>query len=429
MRIVYVTPGVGTSGGMAVICQHTNRLQQRGHEVYIAMEEKGVIDWFPNQRTPVISFQEYPADVDILVATGWQTTHIVTELPARKKFYFVQSDETRFFPEGSPWTKISALTYRLNFNYFTEAHWIQKWLKDNFGHDSELIPNGLDFELFHQTEPLEPKGEKPRVLLEGAIGLPFKGMADAFAAVADLDAEVWCVSSYGEPQPGWKCDRFFQRIPMTEMKDVYSSCDILLKLSRVEGFFGPPMEMMACGGASVVGKVTGYDEYIVDGYNALAVELGDVAAARAAVQMLISDSGLREKIIKNGFETAKEWPWEPSIDRLEKHFQDMLAGNRPSKHETSVNIEADKAIALAFTMRKEYELDLLDKILHLKGLLAEKDSRLAEKDNQLAEKDRHLSAIYDSFAWRLIQPLRRMLERSRGTWLERFWLFMKSRLR
>ena len=35
MKIVYFIPGVGVSGGIAVVCQHANRLLQRGHQVYL----------------------------------------------------------------------------------------------------------------------------------------------------------------------------------------------------------------------------------------------------------------------------------------------------------------------------------------------------------------------------------------------------------
>ena len=47
------------------------------------------------------------------------------------------------------------------------------------------------------------------------------------------------------------------------MYEIYNQCDVLLKMSKVEGVFGPPLEMMACGGTCVVGNVSGYDEYCV----------------------------------------------------------------------------------------------------------------------------------------------------------------------
>lgn len=329
MKIAYLIPGCGVSGGIAVVCQHVNRLKNRGHNVLLISENgERVIDWFPNQCVNIVGLDDVPDDLDVLVATAWSTAFRVAVLPAKHKFYFVQSDETRFHPKNSAWEHITRLTYSIAFNYITEARWIKKWLFEGFGHDAALVPNGLDDKLFFPVEPLVPKGNKPRVLLEGAIGLPYKGMAEAFEAIQDLDVEVWCVSSYGKPDKSWKCDRFFERVPMTEMKHVYASCDILLKLSRVEGFFGPPMEMMACGGVAVVGKVTGYDEYIEDGVNALVVDANKPSEARQAVKKLLDDSELRNRLIENGKITAGNWQWESSIDILERRFVDVVEGNR-----------------------------------------------------------------------------------------------------
>ena len=325
MKICYLIPGCGVSGGIAVICQHANRLKSRGHEVYLVVDGAAEeMSWFPGQSVPVVSMAEYPSDVDILIATAWSTAFRVPLLPARRHFYFVQSDETRFHPENSGWQHITRLSYTLGFQYLTEARWIKNWLHQSFGYEATLVPNGLDDAIFYPCEPLEPKKGRPRILLEGAIGLPYKGMREAFLAVQDLDAEIWCVSSYGKPEPGWRCDRFFESVPMSEMCRIYSSCDILLKLSRVEGFFGPPMEMMACGGAVVVGRVTGYDEYIVENENALVVDALDINEAREAVQKLISDTGLRDRLIANGKSTAKKWAWEPFIDKLEKSLEASL---------------------------------------------------------------------------------------------------------
>ena len=77
------------------------------------------------------------------------------------------------------------------------------------------------------------------------------------------------------------------------------------------------MEMMACKGACVVGEVTGYDEYIVDGYNALVVKQGDVEGARNAVKTLLENEDLRKTLVANGYKTAMEWDWDKSIDLLE----------------------------------------------------------------------------------------------------------------
>jgi glycosyltransferase involved in cell wall biosynthesis len=320
-KIGYIIPGTGISGGIAVICEHTNRLLKRGYDVTMISEDnKTDINWFPNQMVEIIPLSEIPDNYDILVATGWTTAFFLKQIYAKRKIYFVQSDESRFFDKNDPNVEKVLQTYQMDYEFMTEAKWIKRWLKEKFDKEAIYVPNGLNQDFFFQTDPLEPKNRKLRVLLEGPISIPFKGMADAFEVVNSLDCEVWCVSSSGEPKPEWKCDRFFNKLPIDYMKNVYSSCDVLLKMSKVEGFFGPPLEMMACGGTAVVGKVTGYDEFIVDGYNGLVVEEGDILGAQCAIKRLEEDRELLSKLVINGKKTALEWDWERTVDIIEKFF-------------------------------------------------------------------------------------------------------------
>jgi len=205
MKIVYLIPGCAVSGGITVICQHVNRLKNRGHDVYLVTETlESSIDWFPNQQVPVLKLDAYPDSVDILVATAWLTSFRIAKLPARRKFYFVQSDETRFHADDSVWQHLTTISYSFHYRYITEARWIQRWLAENFNQVASLVPNGLDADIFHECPPLAPRNGRPRILLEGAIALPYKGMKEAFEAVASLDAEIWCVSSLGRPEPSWR---------------------------------------------------------------------------------------------------------------------------------------------------------------------------------------------------------------------------------
>lgn len=325
MKIAYLIPSCAISGGIAVVCQHANRLLLRGHDiVLLSIGYVEPMSWFPNQKVPIRNVNECIDNYDVLVATAWDTAFYLPLIKSKVKCYFVQSDETRFYEKDNLKKHLASLSYQLNVNFITEAKWIQDWLKINFRHDSILVPNGLDNQLYHLTDPLIPKTDRPRILLEGAISVPYKGMKEAFAAVRGLDAEIWCVSSHGVPDKSWRCDKFFEHVPMNKMKYIYSSCDILLKLSRIEGFFGPPMEMMACGGAVVVGRVTGYDEYIENGVNALVVDPLAIDEATEAILRLIKDKNLRKSLIVSGLQTAEKWNWDGSIDILENNYLRLL---------------------------------------------------------------------------------------------------------
>ncbi|MEI6634043.1 MAG: glycosyltransferase family 4 protein [Chlamydiota bacterium] len=320
-KIGYFIAEAGICGGVAVVCQHANRLARRGFDVCIVSTAGAErIVWFPGLGVPVYPLSRVPRGLDIGVATWWETAHDLHRLDIPRKCYFVQSDETRFYAEGRCERIFARDTYRLGYEFFTEARWIREWLKAEFGQEARYVPNGIDLDLFHEDVPLSPRGERPRVLIEGPADMPTKGIPEAFAAARGLGAEVWYVNYRGEPDPAWRPDRYFHCVPMEKMRGIYSSCDILLKMSSVEGASGPPLEMMACGGTCVVTRVTGMDEAIVDGENALVVAPGDTAGAARAVKRLIDDPALRAKLSAAGRETARGMDWERSIDLLDELF-------------------------------------------------------------------------------------------------------------
>lgn len=321
-KIAYIVPDVGISGGVGVVLQHANRLQNKGFDVLL-INQNGYsenIQWFEN-KVPIISYptakKYHLKNIDILISTGWQTVGLMKKLQSKRKIYFVQSDERRFY-QDEEMIKLIEETYRTNCEYMTEAIWIQKWLNTEFGHNAYYVPNGLDSKIFHKTEPLKKRGSKVRILIEGPIDIWFKGVKEAYEAIKDLDAEIWIVSSLGKPPKDWEYDYFFYRVPMYLMRYIYSSCDIFIKLSKVEGFFGPPLESMICGCSVIVGEVTGHDEYIKNEKNALVVDPYDIESTKKAAQRLIQDTKMRERLITNGYKTAKEWTWERSISYLKR---------------------------------------------------------------------------------------------------------------
>ena len=317
-KICWLVSGLGISGGLAVILKHANYLFSLGHDVsLITSNEISEITWTTN-HVPIYSLNDSFAlnNIDILIATAWDTEPYLSKLDSDRYLYFVQSDERRFVDQVEIKRLISS-GYSKNYEYFTEAYWIQNMFHTEFRRSAFYVPNGLDKGMFSPVDPLVEKGKRKRVLIEGPIDIPFKAVEDCYNAIKDLDCDIWIVSSAGSPKPNWRYDRFFEKVPQTMMASIYSSCDIFIKMSRIEGFFGPPLEAMACGCVPVVGKVTGWDEYIIDGYNALAVELRDIDSAHECVNKLINDQDLYMRLLTNGQKTVAEWPWEYSFTRLD----------------------------------------------------------------------------------------------------------------
>jgi glycosyltransferase involved in cell wall biosynthesis len=374
MRICYVLPTAGIAGGVNIIIEHATRLIQRGHEVFfLQCDSHQNLSWYPGNIVSSYSIHQEDSirfycsqPVDLLVATGWQTVYEILrrKLPARSYVYFFQADEKNFYPQDSTEHDLAAFTPTLPFHYYTEANWICNLLQTHYGHSVFYARHGINREIFYSAEPLMPKPDhKLRVLLEGPLSQPRKRMDDAFLAVEGLDVEVWLVTSDGELQPWQKPDQIFRKVPITMMKQIYSACDVLIKLPTVEGVFGPPLEMMACGGTCITSNVLGHEEYVVDGHNALVVPMGDFRAARSALQTLMQEPQLLQTLKLNGLKTAEAFPWKPTIDQLEQHFQNLITAdrNRTTALDTCTvdqyfRLEPASQIALRLCLRRYFEI-------------------------------------------------------------------------
>jgi glycosyltransferase involved in cell wall biosynthesis len=323
--VCYIIPTTNITGGVAVVCEHLNRLKKLGFKTLIASYDNKIdLSWFPNQQVKIIPLknnQKIIEQYQTVVATGWITAYELLLLNVKQKIYLVQSDETLFYPKCSYLKNRVKRTYTFPFKFITVAKWLQSFLKENFNKNSIYVPNGIDTNIFHSVTPLvsKPKNKK-RILLEGAINLPFKGMTEAFKVVQDMDCEVWCVSYDGKPQSKWHCDLFFEKVPMQDMPKIYSSCDILLKLSQVESFGYPPLEMMACGGVSVVSDIKGHHEYGIDQYNLLFTDPKNISKTKKIVESLIKNKKLYQKIQTNSQNTVKQFNWPKTIKTLERIF-------------------------------------------------------------------------------------------------------------
>lgn len=323
MKIAFILPADILGGGPIVVYEHAQRLQNRGYEVVVIfLKPPCESDRSPsaNYSLRKISWEEaFKEEFDCVIATWWETAFSLFKLKARHLAYFVQSDERRFYGSREiPIKYLVEATYQMPVNFVTEARWIKAMLSEEFGKEAHLVPNAVSHELFFPVEPIQSKKPgKLRLLIEGPGAVEYKRVGFCFEVCSNMpDIELWYVSTDGFIHPSWKADRVFSRQPQGKMREIYSSCDVLLKLSTVEGFFGPPLEMMACGGTAIVSDVSGHDEYVVDGHNALVVAADDKEQARAAINRLKESPSLLAELKSNGLKTANRYSWDRSNDQL-----------------------------------------------------------------------------------------------------------------
>jgi glycosyltransferase involved in cell wall biosynthesis len=263
---------------------------------------------------------------DVAIATLWKTAFELPTVEATHYVYFVQSIESRFFRESrrADRQRVDS-TYTLPVHYVTEASWIQEHLKEHYGHRAGLVRNGIRKDIFY-TQHLRTLSEdtQPRILVEGPFRIWFKNTAMAIEIARQAGAKEMTVltSTPIHWLPG--VQRLHSSVPFEEVGEIYRSCDILLKLSTVEGMFGPPLEMFHCGGTAIVFDVSGHEEYIRDGENALVVESGRYDKAFEALQELLHDRDKLAFLRKNALKTAEEWPsWSESSEEFRQWIEGL----------------------------------------------------------------------------------------------------------
>lgn len=319
MKVAFVVNDLQLSGGVGVVVEHAHQLTRRhGFEVVLVLaREQDVPDWRHRGLTDV-AVMGLPAArgerFDVAVATWWETTYALFELEAARYAFFVQSLEDRFYRPEEPERLAAALTHDLPVALLTEARWIADTLEELRPEARvHYVRNGIAKDLFAGPDEPAPavSGAPLRILVEGNRGVWFKGVDEALAACAAMcePRHVTLVAPDGVGPPD--VDRVVGPVSHEEMAGLYAESHVVLKLSRVEGMYGPPLEGFHMGATTVTTPVTGHEEYVRHGWNGLVVEWDDERGTARALDLLARDRVLLHFLRHNALRTARGWPsWE-----------------------------------------------------------------------------------------------------------------------
>ncbi|MFL5844075.1 MAG: glycosyltransferase [Solirubrobacteraceae bacterium] len=330
LRIVYVTEDTGVGGGHRDVFEHLNRLQERGHEVALYTLEPAP-DWFPLEA-PVHSFEDYDAlaaalaPVDaIKIATWWHTAESVFRASMARgvPVYFVQDIETSYYPDDRRARDTVLDSYRAEFRYMTISGWNRERLGE-LGRDAELIPPGIDLDTFR---PLEDAQRADDVVLAVGRTNPLKNLPLTVKAFGRLRKPAPRLKLFGvEPELGPRHGAEYVVRPSDEgVNALFNEATVFVQTSRHEGFALPPLEAMATGGAVVCTDAHGNRDFCVDGGNCLMPE-ANPRAVGDAIQQLLDDPALRERLGEEGRRTAQGYAWTVRIDALEAFLDGVADG-------------------------------------------------------------------------------------------------------
>lgn len=341
-KIIFLLGSAQMSGGTYVILQHATYLASLGYDITLAlvfmpMQEFKELQasqtcWHPAIKTlkfiPIDECKE--EHYHMAIFTWWATIYSYDKIHADTYTYFVQSIESRFYQDNFTFMKdIVNRTYQLGLPIITEATWIQSYLTHHYKAQVNLVRNGVLKSVYTEEGAVIAKKSphQLRVLVEGSLTLNFKNVPRTIAVCREANVgEVWLLTStvIDACPPG--VDRVFSNVPLTDVPAIYRSCDVLVKLSYVEGMFGPPLEMFHCGGTAIVYDVTGFDEYIQHEVNALVAKTDDEQAVVRYLKALHADRNLLARLIAGAKETAANWMnWEVSSAQFTQALESIAA--------------------------------------------------------------------------------------------------------
>lgn len=391
LKIAFLLNDIGLSGGVGVVIKHAAALHRtHGHDVTIAItgsRHKNTWDYKELEGLEIAPLEELgEREFDVAIATWWETARSLGALAANHRAYFVQSIEDRFYPPDAVERIMAAQTYNLPVTYITEAGWIRDVLTaQNPGNPCYYVRNGIDKQVFAPAAAVERHDEKPlRILVEGHPDVPIKGIGEACAALERVTTShemTFIVPGNNIVSKLPHKARVVGPLDADEMAREYRGHDLLLKLSRVEGMFGPPLEAFHCGGTCVVTPVTGHDEYVRHGHNGVVVDWDDPAGTARWLDLLGANRDLLHELRSNALATAREWPgWDESTRVFEIALNQIVESPEPVALSAIRSNTRDAYPALEM-MRHRHEFNVAEARFGRRLAIARQHARNKLRDN------------------------------------------------
>jgi glycosyltransferase involved in cell wall biosynthesis/tetratricopeptide (TPR) repeat protein len=354
LRITYLISSIlGVTGGNQTLLRQAEEMRRRGHDVTI-VTGSAKPDWFQFQTRVV----QVPAGKpmascvppsDVVVATYFINATELVSVNAPVKVYYAQGDQYVFGDATMADTELNRRLRELSkasylmpgIRFVPNSRNLANAVEKLCGRKADgILPVCTDQTIFRPLQRSVP-GSKFRLLVVGpdsrgteAEPLLFKGIQDihdALQILARRYPHFTAVRMSGTPPDifaRFPCE--FYIAPGDEMKTaLFGASHIHIYASHYDSCPRPPQEAMAAGCAVVCTATPGALEYCRDGENSLLVPVKSPEAIADAVERLIKDHELREKLVQGGLATAREFPREREWNEWEnllRRFVDEAAG-------------------------------------------------------------------------------------------------------
>ncbi|BAZ43126.1 glycosyl transferase [Chondrocystis sp. NIES-4102] len=350
MKIIFVLPRLSLSGGNRVVAIYADKLQQRGHDVFLISQPMRPIT-IKEQiksllRNKKIALKEKPApffdilnvphkvlererpvtdadvpDADIVIATWWQTAEWVANLSNTKgaKAYFIQHHEIH---DPLPRNRVEA-TYLLPLYKITIAKWLVNLMNIKYQDNHvSLVPNSVDTKQFFSSprskQSVPTVGMMYSLQKWKGVDISLEAFKLANSTIKDLRL---LVLGQHKPLPELLLpsnSEFIYQPPQEQIKDIYSQCDAWLFGSRSEGFGLPILEAMACRTPVIATPAGAAPELLANGGGILVKPEDPEDMARAILHICNLSNQEWRFMSDAAYKTATSYTWDDATNLFEK---------------------------------------------------------------------------------------------------------------
>ncbi len=207
---------------------------------------------------------------------------------------------------------------------------VSEFLKNNlpkqYRNKSEVIYNGVDFDLFYDVGIDENYG-----IFVGSF-VPQKGIDILIDTIKDIDFNFKLIGD------GILFNKINERIKkenidniellgkkhQKEVSEYIKRCSFLVLPSLSEGLGMVLLEGMASGKPVIGTNIGGIPELIKNGYNGFLVKVNDSDALKEKIKILVDNEDLRKELGRNGKIFSERFSWKNTAKNVNEIYTKML---------------------------------------------------------------------------------------------------------
>lgn len=276
------------TGGVKVIYQHCDLLNQHGFVAHPVHLGNFSVDWMDYHCQPLTSHDArrvMSAD-DILVVPE-RIPLAAASFPSRRKIVFVQN--------GGLVDKAVAGKRYEDFGFSSVlccSEYVSDFMAERTTLPRHAVTNGIRLNLFRPSADRRKQNSVLFLRRKDTWGIGREAIKGLPLHIQRRIEVIEVPNQFTE----------------SEMVAFYQQADIFLALGYPEGFALPPLEAMACGCAVVGFTGGGGATHMQDGRTALIVPDGDAAALSQALERVLTNDRLKEQLQRGGLAKSQEFP-------------------------------------------------------------------------------------------------------------------------